>query len=279
MECILCYGGNYRSLYPGILKCVDCGHVFADVDVTDQDMVKIYSERYFFGEEYSNYIREKSALQKNFRRRIDILKSIDADLSNKSILEIGCAYGFFLELAQKYFGSAVGFDIAQDAILYARNTLGLEAYCDNFLDHDFCGRKFDVVCMWDTIEHLLYPDQYVSKISEIVPSGGLFALTTGDIESSVARLQKENWRMIHPPTHIHYFSKRTIGLLLRKYGFEPVYNRYHGIYRSLGNIFYNIFVLRRNFRPIYDFVDAIGLSRFDLCVNLYDIMLVVARKK
>ena len=60
--------------------------------------------------------------------------------------------------------------------------------------------------MWDTIEHLKRPDLFVQKAAADLRPGGLIALTTGDIGSLNARLRGARWRMIHPPTHLHYFS-------------------------------------------------------------------------
>jgi hypothetical protein len=66
------------------------------------------------------------------------------------------------------------------------------------------------------------------ELLEIVASrdlepGGLLALTTGDIGSLNARLRGSNWRMIHPPTHLHYFSVQSITSLLKRHGIDTVH--------------------------------------------------------
>ncbi len=278
-ECIICNNSKHNHLYKGIVQCSNCGHVFANMNLTDEELQDIYRKNYFFGDEYSNYIADKISIQKNFQRRLEVLqKFIDIERHN-SLLEIGCAYGFFLELAKRRFKVAIGLDISEDSIRYARNVLGVDAYQSDFLKYDFSDQIFDVVCMWDTIEHLRDPHLYIEKLSFMIPKDGLIALTTGDIDSLIARIQRDRWRMIHPPTHIHYFSRRTISLLLNKYGFEPIQNRYCGFFRSIDNVAYNLFVLRQRRPKLYKIIQRSGLGRIDFYLNLYDIMFVIARKR
>ena len=61
---------------------------------------------------------------------------------------------------------------------------------------------------------------YGEKAYEVLKPGGRLFLTTGDIGSWVARIQGPRWRLIHPPTHLHYFSKATITRLLTGLGFS-----------------------------------------------------------
>jgi len=276
--CIVCRSKQHYLLYEGILRCSECGHVFADFTPDDSYLWDIYRKDYFFGEEYSNYVADRRVIQKNLRRRLSVLQRFINWEKHNHLLEIGCAYGFFLDLVRERFKFAVGLDISEDGIRYARERLGVNAYQVDFLQYDCSHRMFDIVCMWDTIEHIRDPHLYIEKISSIVPKDGLLALTTGDIDSLLARLQRDRWRMIHPPTHIHYFSRRTIERLLRQYGFEIVYNRYCGFFRSIDNIFYNLFILRQKKPYIYNIIRKSGLSRFDFYINLYDIMFVIARR-
>lgn len=278
-QCIVCCNSKHDQLYKGIIRCSNCGHIFADINLTDEELRDTYRKNYFFGDEYSNYVADKRVIRKNFQKRLEVLREfIDADHHNR-LLEIGCAYGFFLELAKEQFKIAVGLDISEDGIRYARDVLGVIAYQADLLQHDFSGQMFDVVCMWDTIEHIRDPRLYIEKLSSIIPKDGLLALTTGDIDSLIARLQRDRWRLIHPPTHIHYFSQRTLSLLLRQYGFEPIYSHYCGFFRSIDNVAYNLFALRQQRPELYKIIQRSGLGRIDFYLNLYDIMFVVARKR
>ena len=67
--------------------------------------------------------------------------------------------------------------------------------------------------------------------------------------------------------------------MLTDNGFEVVHMSYAGSYRSLDNIFYNNFMLRKKWNWVYNLVKFLGLSRLDLYMNLYDIVYVIARRK
>ncbi|HBB35116.1 MAG TPA: hypothetical protein DDZ80_22800 [Cyanobacteria bacterium UBA8803] len=278
-ECIVCGSTQAETFYQGLLKCRKCSHIFADLKLTDEELFQLYSRNYFLGDEYSDYVADKRVIQKNFKLRLKTLRSfLDPNL-HASLLEIGCAYGFFLEVAQTRFKRVLGIDITEDGVKYASNILHLDAIHGDLLKYDFGEQKFDVVCMWDTIEHLRQPQLYIEKMSRHMASGSLLAITTGDIASMNARLRQDKWRLIHPPTHIHYFSKTTLAKLLNNYGFDVVYNRYCGFYRSIDNIAYNIFVLRQKQPHIYNWLKHVGLTNFDFYLNLYDIMYAIARKR
>jgi 2-polyprenyl-3-methyl-5-hydroxy-6-metoxy-1,4-benzoquinol methylase len=246
----------------------------------DERVLKgLYGKGYFFGEEYSDYLADRDAIQKNFNQRLKVLHSHIDDYRHKHLLEIGCAYGFFLDIARNSFETVRGIDITKEGITYASEYLKVDAICADFLQHDFGAQRFDVVCMWDTIEHLQNPHLYIEKIAELTEPGALITITTGDIESFNARIGKSRWRLIHPPTHLHYFSKKTLERTLQRYGFDVVYNRYCGFYRSIDMAAYRIFMLKKKWREAYRLVRESWLGRVYFYLNLFDIMYVIARKR
>ena len=99
-NCIVCGGGCFENFYTGLLKCQDCGYVFADLHLTDEEFFELYRRNYFFGNEYCDYIAYKKVLQKNFKLRLRVLMNFIDPLRHKNLLEIGSAYGFFLEIAK-----------------------------------------------------------------------------------------------------------------------------------------------------------------------------------
>lgn len=278
-KCIVCDNTNSVPALPGILKCLECGTMVADISLSEKELANLYSENYFFGEEYSNYIRDRDVLEKNFKLRLKVLEHFLNVTHDQRLLEIGSAYGFFMDLVRNRFEVVQGFDISQSSTEYAREHLKLDVRNEDFLKYDFGSEHFDVICLWDTIEHLRDPHLYLEKISRLTKKDGLIALTTGDIESINARWRKEKWRLVHPPTHLYYFSKRSMEKLLSRYGFQVVYNKYCGFYRSIDNIAHNIFVLRKKKRVIYDLLKKSGLAKLNIYLNLFDIFYVVARKK
>jgi SAM-dependent methyltransferase len=274
--CILCGAdAGHHQLYPGILRCPSCSLVFADTLLSSDELERLYQREYFFGDEYLNYMEDKPYLQRNFRARLKTLRKFS---SGGHLFEIGCAYGYFLELAAKTW-QAEGCDISAGACQDARSR-GLNAAAGDFLSLPLNQAQYDVVALWDTIEHLARPDLYIERASQLLKSGGVLCATTGDIDSLMARTRGERWRLIHPPTHFYYFSKKTIGMLLAKHGLEIVHFQHVGYSRSVQQMLYSLIVLNRETKVRKGIYNALkSLFSFPLYLNLYDIMFVIARKK
>ena len=77
---------------------------------------------------------DRAIIQKNFRLRLATLERFLDPARHRRLLEVGCAYGFFLDLARGRFETATGIDITEDGVRYARETLGLDAVQGDLLD-------------------------------------------------------------------------------------------------------------------------------------------------
>jgi 2-polyprenyl-3-methyl-5-hydroxy-6-metoxy-1,4-benzoquinol methylase len=279
--CAVCDAEGFALLYDGTLKrCLHCGHVSANMHVDRELLQAVYSENYFKGEEYVDYARDKDVLQYNFARRLAYISSIADFCADQNVVEIGCAYGFFGEVLLKTFPflNYTGFDVVPEACEYAARNLGLNVHCQDFLEANGMPKSAHVF-MWDVIEHLHNPQLYIRKLSEGLADGGYVYLTTGDISALLPRLQKRKWRMIHPPSHLHYFSRNTLSLLLEKYGLSVIRVSYPGTARSLKQIYYSLYLLRKRESAFkMGLYDRIPAKAF-ITLNTYDIMLVVAQKK
>jgi len=276
--CLVCQGHLGPSPLAGLVQCRTCGFITANLDLSAAALRDLYTSKYFSGEEYRDYVAERALFDKHFRLRLKTLLKFVEDPGEKRLLEIGSAYGFFLAAAREHFASVEGVDISADAVAYAVETLGLRATAVDFVEYPLA-QNVDVVCMWDTIEHLQHPHLYVERASAHMNQGGVIAMTTGDIASRMARWRGAKWRQIHPPTHLHYFSKATLTRLLDRCGFTVTYAGSDGAYRSLDTIAYIILNIKRQQPKIYAALKRTGLLRFDFYLNMYDIMFVIARKR
>ena len=215
MICEIC-GATDWHLGKLLTTCNKCGIVRAADQYFNLKHQHIYSSDYYSGIDYFDYQKEKPALQKNF---FDRLQRIRKYLKKGQLLEIGSAYGFFLELAKKNFiaeGVECNTRVARDSA--AR--LGIKIWAGQFENIDFKHQKYQAIVALDTIEHVRSPFQVIQKCHQLLQPGGYLFIETGNIESFLARLQREKWRLVHPPEHLWYFSPRTLTLLLEKTGFR-----------------------------------------------------------
>lgn len=276
-KCNICQGKlAAHDKLKGLLCCEQCGFLTADVSISEDELKQLYGKDYFHGEEYGDYTRDRKTIQKNFRRRLLALNRFVENPEQMKLYEIGCAYGFFLDVARPTYKSVSGIDISSDAALYAQTEMGLEVVSGDYLDTN---ASFDVCCMWDTIEHLKHPEKFIEKISSEISPNGIVAITTGDIGSLNARVRGRKWRQIHPPTHLHYFSTKTLTLLLENNGFEVVYKQHVGNWMSLDTIAYIILVFRQNKKKLYDLLKKTKLLNLNAYMNMGDTVFILAKKR
>ena len=276
--CILCGGRSFEPYGPGVRRCRGCSFVSADLNLSEDEHRALYAREYFFGHEYRDYVADRREHERNFRLRLEVLDPFLEPSRHRHLLEIGSAFGFFLEVARERFETVRGYDISPEGTAFAR-ARGLEVSDQDFLGAPLMSPRPDVVCLWDVLEHLREPHLYLQKIAAEIAPGGLVALTTGDVESVNARLRGSRWRLIHPPTHLSYFSRRTIAAALDKYGFDVLYDRYCGFYRSVDGMAWGVLALRAGMPSLYRGLRRLGLLGWDLYLNLFDITYVIARKR
>lgn len=276
--CLVCGAGLAPAPIPGLLACTACGFVTADVALSDEALAALYGRDYFHGQEYADYEAEERSLRENFRRRIAVLQRLVGGFGQARLFEIGCAYGFFLDEVRRDVAAASGMDISAEAVAEGVRRFGVDARCGDYLTTEI-GPAPDVVAMWDTIEHLARPDLFLAKAARDLRPGGHIAITTGDIGSAFARLRGRRWRMIHPPTHLHYFSAATLGQLLERSGFEVVHLSHPGITRNVQSALYIILTLKLGMPRAFEALRRLRVFNFSLTLNLHDIMFVVARRR
>ncbi len=233
--CIACSGKRFEPYCPGVIKCKKCGMVVAKEIPTGKELHDLYQQDYFFGMEYADYVADRPALEHNFKRRIARLKRIGALKQGDNVVELGSAYGYFLDLLKPIAGKYIGFDVSEEGIKESKSR-GHNATTKDFLDYPIKDSSVDLVCMWDVAEHLTHPDKYIEKINRILKPGGYLALTTGDVSALIARARGGKWRMIHPPTHVYYFSPETLQKVFARSGLDTVKVWYKGTARNAGSI-------------------------------------------
>lgn len=282
--CIACEGKNFNDHGQELVKCHNCGLVVAKNIPTFEELRKLYQEEYFFGMEYSDYKADRPALEKNFNARIKHLKPYFKE--DTKIIEVGCAYGYFLNIVKEKVSWHKGYDVSQEGIDYAVNELKVNASSGDYLeDKEVKPGTIDMVCMWDVIEHVGEPDRHIARSARLLKKGGVICLTTGDIGAYVPRKRGDKWRMIHPPTHIYYFDVPSITLLLEKHGFVIESVRHKPTHRNAGSVFNQLIVNRKAQKKNalvlengYKLARLLKLDKINFPLNLYDVMEVTAKK-
>ena len=276
VRCIACGGSSLETAFQkhgfDIRRCRACGHGrTAGHDGFEPE--HYYSEAYFQGghaDAYADYSGSEEILRSEFRRTVQYLVRVGG--RRRRLLELGCAYGFLLEEARPYFETMRGIDISSDAVRVCRQK-GLDAVA-GVADEQTLDGTYDAVIGLDVIEHVPEPQETLRLLAAHMPSGGLLLMTTGDWGAWSARLMGASWRLMTPPQHLSFFTKRSMTAMLDSAGFRVVSLTHPGKHVPFTLV---AFQLQRilGLKP-----RQIGFFRnVALPVNLWDAMRVVALKR
>ena len=137
------------------------------------------------------------------------------------LLDIGCGEGFFLYNASKAGYNARGIELSQYAVGYAKSEFGLDIEAGCFREAQFPENYFDVVTMWQVLEHMPYPLSILKDAHRILKPGGLLAVSTPDIGGIPARVLRRRWWNIRR-IHINQFTTETLMNMLQSAGLKGV---------------------------------------------------------
>lgn len=204
----------YKSGY-AIVSCSNCGMVYTGNPPDQSTLNSCYDSAY----EKQSSNAEKVAVEKRkqAKQRLEMIESLS---SKGRLLDIGCSFGFFLDEARERGWETYGLEISKPTYEFARTTLNLNVHNKLLQEAGFESNWFDVVCMWDVLEHLLEPDIIARECARILKPEGLLCLTVPNIESRVAKACKKHWGWMIPPLHLNYFSPKTLTRFLQNYGFK-----------------------------------------------------------
>lgn len=256
------------------MRCAGCDIVFTHIP-PGVDLLSIYDESYFQGGQsdgYGNYLGTEAVLKREFKKSVDLLRDLTGRQAGLRLLELGSAYGFFLDEAARYF-DCLGVEVSNSAAEYSRQR-GHHVINEPLTDATVPAiGTVDVVAMFDVIEHLPDPLATLTVIDRCLRKDGLIVLTTGDIGSISARVFGKRWRLMTPPQHTFFFSQDTLRSIFEKmnYRIEIVKRPWKVVPLSLA--FYQL-GSRLGFR-----LKALEKLNVFVPVNLGDTVLMVARKR
>lgn len=262
------------GVHPPIVRCCNCGLMYANPR-WDSSLVR---ESYSVVED-PTYVEEREGRVLTFSRNLlPFQKLIANHTKTRRLLDVGCHIGVMVELAQKAGWEAWGVEPSTWASQQAR-TRGLNVITGTLADAKLDECYFDVVTMWDVIEHLTDPAAEIRQVHRVLRPGGIFAIHTIDIESMFARVMGKRWPWLME-MHLYYFSPRTLGKLLEQLGFTVVQSNAQGRFLHMGYLGTRIEPYNRSLsRLLVSMIERLRLAHVAIPVNFGDLFTIYARKR
>jgi len=206
-----------------VVRCGECGLFSLSPRPRERELLSLYPEDYETF--WPPLDEEPNHLVRWMRRRHYALRCRTvrhAHPSGGQLLDVGCGTGGFLrELCCDDNWQGMGVDINESALSVARRQ-GVKVLCGQLRDVRFPNAYFDVVTMWDVIEHIPDPIGTLAEIRRILKPGGRFLLSTPNSKGWQARFWVSHWAGWDVPRHLQVFSPQTLHRLLEETGFELV---------------------------------------------------------
>ena len=210
-------------------RCRTCGMLY--ISWTTDGFDTNYDEKYFFDsykKQYGRtYLEDFKAIKTQCVRRISVIDYIFRNrhkVITPAVLDVGCAFGPFLDAANDAGWQVFGTDISQEAVSYVQDKLHYPASLSAFPAFDsvteFGIKEFDVVTMWYVIEHFQDLDSVLKAISKILKRGGVFAFSTPSASGVSGRFNTQSFFQSSPADHFTLWEPSRASSILKRYGFK-----------------------------------------------------------
>jgi 2-polyprenyl-3-methyl-5-hydroxy-6-metoxy-1,4-benzoquinol methylase len=212
-KCRICGSEKYETVLIKdkycFCRCSNCSLVFLNSTFSDIEIKEMYSY-------YSNCRQNFNSI--NAVRYKELLRKFGNMRSNNNILDIGCGIGHFLNVASLNGWNAYGTEISEQACCIAKQK-NKNIYCDELKNIKFQNGYFDVITMFEVLEHVENPSTLLEECQRVLRAGGILYLTTPNYQSLDRLLTGKKWKIYHPE-HLSYFDTKSLYFLLSKTGFK-----------------------------------------------------------
>jgi SAM-dependent methyltransferase len=218
--CPLCGGRGISTRFPvsdlPILEC-GCGMVFLYPHPDAAELAGMYGAGYFegWGGGGDEDAAARAVKQLTFSSQLDLLRNVKPG----RVLDVGCATGYFIEVAAAAGWEPYGVEVSEFAASVAARSFGDRIFQGTLEQADYPDRHFDLVMLSDLLEHIPEPLPFLREVRRVLAPGGVLMIVTPDVGSLSARIMGRRWNHYHRE-HLHYFSAQTIDRLLAGAGFS-----------------------------------------------------------
>jgi 2-polyprenyl-3-methyl-5-hydroxy-6-metoxy-1,4-benzoquinol methylase len=215
--CAVCGSADAsRPLLAGSLaECSRCGFVWTAAEPAQLE--DLYGAGYFCGDAYEDYLQPSARRFEAARRLSWLLRTRRIS----SLVEAGCAGGFFVEAAIRAGIAAAGVELSPELAAYAREQLRLPV-CQGRFEATTLEAPVQAVCAFHVLEHVEDPNAFVRTAWKLLEPGGLLAVEVPNIASPAARRLGPDWPGLQPRYHRWHFGPTSLRRLVERHGFEVV---------------------------------------------------------
>lgn len=201
------------------LRCPSCTLVYP----SPRPKIEYISAQYINGR-FTNTFRELYLPSAEYRMSTIFLERVREIImprvSTGRLLDIGCSSGHFLKVAYEYGFDTYGIEPNSEMARFASEELKLPNILNGVLKgEEYPPCYFDVITLWDVIEHVPQPNELLRSVFKLLKAGGWVFAYTENVESFNVFITGSDSEMFCPDVHLRHYSPKTFRLEFERAGF------------------------------------------------------------
>jgi SAM-dependent methyltransferase len=225
--------GSSRTLlsHGRIFSCASCGLAFRSFRPRSEQLGSLYRAA-----DDSKYEAEMPNRWRTAKRHKRIIDTFVPGLG--SVLDVGCASGAFLRVMVDAGWEGEGIEPSEAQFLRARKLLGESASIQQCMLQDaLLSKDYDLVTLWDVLEHVTEPVDFLRLATKHLRKGGYLALNVPRVDSFIARRLGSRWPLLLAE-HLNYFTIQSLRICGASAGLRLIHTGQRPSAFSLGYIFF-----------------------------------------
>lgn len=213
--------GSFR-----MVRCIDCGLLRLDPRPDRETITRYYPDGYKpFADTLPSPAARRNRLHNwsveyGLRRRVRMVTRFQPE---GELLDVGCGTGLFLDAARRRGRWRVrGIEPNADAAVFGNHQRDLPIQQGTLADSDLNENSFDVITMWDVLEHLHNPAAALEKVARLLRRRGVLIVRVPHLESIDARIFGRYWAGLDAPRHLYVFPRGVLTDMMRQAHLQPV---------------------------------------------------------
>ncbi len=200
------------------VKCLECGMLYINPQL-DEDKIRAQYRSLPSQNYWIEVLQTERQLKYDTKKFRGALEDMMMFAEPGKLLDIGCNLGIFLDLARKKGWDAHGVELNEKARAVAEKKFGLDIYGKPLEELDLEPESFDVITLWEVLEHLTNPRDILEQAHRLLKPNGMIVILVPNCDSLAIR-------MMHGKTaafgwgHLWYFTPASLETLLNQYGFK-----------------------------------------------------------
>jgi len=212
--CPLCGSVNLRSVkkYSNhhLVKCMKCSFAFSRKIPSDSELADVYN---------TFFLIQQSVSPIPIKRYNELLDYFEQFRKTNNIIDVGCGDGYFLDEAKKRSWNVYGTEYIASKVKFCRQK-GINMMQGILDSRNYAPGFFDVLISIEVIEHINNAKEEIKNFHHLLHHGGIVYLTTPHYNSLSRRVFYGKWNIIDYPSHLSYYTKRTLRRLFENSGFS-----------------------------------------------------------